>query len=301
MGQIQEEIPSDAFIYCDGLVKIYMSDNLKVMALQGLDLTVKRGEMVAIIGKSGSGKSTLLNMIGGLETPTAGRLCVGGRDLSGLKEKDMVQYRKTKVGFVWQKSVRNLFPYLTVVENVETPMCFVKGQDNKKVRRAKALELLEEVGMKNHAYKFPSQLSGGEQQRVAIAAALANSPSILLADEPTGAVDTRTSDMIFRLFQKLNRDLGLTILIVTHDIALSRKVERVVMISDGKISTEKIRKEDYTNDLPDGFSFRDSHEEYSVLDKARRVQLSEEMLEQAGIHSNKVKIEMQGDKIVIMK
>lgn len=300
MEQIQEEI-ADALIYCDGLVKIYMSDNLKVMALQGLDLTIKRGEMVAIIGKSGSGKSTLLNMIGGLETPTAGRLCVDGRDLSSLKEKDMVQYRKSKVGFVWQKSVRNLFPYMTAVENVETPMCFMKGKDSRKARRAKALEILEEVGMKDHADKFPSQLSGGEQQRVAIAVALANSPSILLADEPTGAVDTRTSDMIFQLFQKLNRDLGLTILIVTHDLALSRKVSRVVMISDGKISTEKIRRADYENSLPDGFSFQESHEEYSVLDKTRRVQLSEEMLQQAGIHSNKVKVEMQGDKIVITK
>ncbi|MCI7106485.1 MAG: ABC transporter ATP-binding protein [Agathobacter sp.] len=301
MEQIQEEIPSDALIYCDGLVKIYMSDNLKVMALQGLDLTIKRGEIVAIIGKSGSGKSTLLNMIGGLETPTAGRLCVDGRNLSSLKEKDMVQYRKSKVGFVWQKSVRNLFPYMTAVENVETPMCFVKGNDSRKARRAKALELLEEVGVKDHADKFPDQLSGGEQQRVAIAVALANSPSVLLADEPTGAVDTQTSDMIFRLFQKLNRDLGLTILIVTHDVALSQKVSRVVMISDGKISTEKIRKESDSNDMTERFSFRETHEEYSVLDKARRVQLSEEMLEQAGIHSNKVKIEMIGDKIVITK
>lgn len=289
------------FIYCDSLVKIYMSDGLKVMALQGLELEVKRGEMMAIIGKSGSGKSTLLNMIGGLETPSAGRLMVDGRDLSQLKEKEMVRYRRSTVGFVWQKSARNLFPYMTAVENVEAPMYFVKGK--KRERRKRALMLLEEVGMLSHADKFPGQLSGGEQQRVAIAVALANQPSILLADEPTGAVDSRTSDMIFQLFQKLNADLGLTILIVTHDLGLAHKVNRVVMISDGKISTEKIRKEMYTNHansrFSDGGVEEACHEEYSVLDKAHRVQLSGEVLEKAGIDSNKVRIEVADGKIVI--
>lgn len=298
--KIEESAASDAVIVCDGLVKMYQSDNLKVMALQGLDLEMKRGEMMAIIGKSGSGKSTLLNMIGGLESPTAGHLYIEGRDLSSLPEKDMVRYRKSTVGFVWQKSVRNLFPYLTVTENVEAPMYFTKGK--KKERRTRALELLEEVGMREHADKFPTQLSGGEQQRVAIAVALANQPSILLADEPTGAVDSKTSDKIFQLFQRLNRELGLTILIVTHDTALADKVERVVMISDGKISTEKIRKESYTEGfLGKGFGTEESHEEYAVLDKAHRVQLSEEVLEQAGIDSNRVKVEVVDDRIVIRK
>lgn len=297
----KEGIPSDVMIYCDGIVKIYMSDGLKVMALQGLDLEVRCGEMMAIIGKSGSGKSTLLNMIGGLETPSAGRLFVKGRDLSLLREKEMVHYRKNTVGFVWQKSSRNLFPYMTAVENVEAPMYFAKGKE--KERRKRALALLEEVGMLSHADKFPAQLSGGEQQRVAIAVALANSPSILLADEPTGAVDSKTSEMIFRLFRKLNVDMGLTILIVTHDLGLADKVERVVMIADGKISTEKIRKELYQNraDHPfsDGDLKEDIHEEYSVLDKAHRVQLSDEVLYQAGINSNKVKIEVIDKKVVI--
>lgn len=304
----EEHIPEDVLIYCDGLVKIYMSDNLKVMALQGLDLEIKRGEMMAIIGKSGSGKSTLLNIIGGLESPTAGRIFVEGRDLSGLKEKEMVTYRKNTVGFVWQKSSRNLFPYMTVAENVEVPMYFRKGKE--KERRARALSLLQEVGMEAHADKFPAQLSGGEQQRVAIAVALANCPSVLLADEPTGAVDSKTSDIIFQLFQKLNRELGLTILIVTHDIALASKVDRVVMISDGKISTEKIRRDAYGEGVSVGFSEEasgadfaslEAHEEYSVLDKAHRVQLSEEILEQVGIDSNKVKIEVIDGKVVISK
>lgn len=295
-------------ISCEGLVKIYMTDNRKVMALEGLDLTIEEGEMMAIIGKSGSGKSTLLHIIGGLETPTAGNLLINGKDISSLKEKEMVTYRKSTVGFVWQKSARNLFPYMTTLQNVETPMYFRKG--NEKKRRKRALELLEAVGMEEHANKFPAQLSGGEQQRVAIAAALANEPSILLADEPTGAVDSKTADQIFSLFHKLNCELGITIVIVTHDMALADRVDRTVMISDGKISTEKIRKESRTEVLRKAqeADFRivsvqdnETHEEYSVMDKAHRVQLSEEILEQAGIDSNKVKVEIVDGKVVISK
>lgn len=295
-------------ISCEGLVKIYMTDNRKVMALEGLDLTIEEGEMMAIIGKSGSGKSTLLHIIGGLETPTAGNLLINGKDISSLKEKEMVTYRKSTVGFVWQKSARNLFPYMTALQNVETPMYFRKG--NEKKRRKRALELLETVGMEEHANKFPAQLSGGEQQRVAIAAALANEPSILLADEPTGAVDSKTADQIFSLFHKLNCELGITIVIVTHDMALADRVDRTVMISDGKISTEKIRKESRTEVLRKAqeadfctvsVQNNETHEEYSVMDKAHRVQLSEEILEQAGIDSNKVKVEIVDGKVVISK
>lgn len=285
---------SDVLINCDGLMKMYLSDGVKVMALQGLDLEVERGELLAIIGKSGSGKSTLLNMIGGLETPTAGRFLFDGRDLSLLKEREMVHYRKKTVGFVWQKSGRNLLPYMTVLENVEVPMYFGPGGEKK--RRERAQMLLEEVGMLDHAEKFPNQLSGGEQQRVAIAVALANEPEILLADEPTGAVDTKTSDMIFRLFRKLNRDLGLTILIVTHDISLADKVNRVVMISDGKISTEKIRRE-VAGDW--NLGMENTHEEYVILDRARRLQLSEEILEQAGIATNKVCVTVENGRVII--
>lgn len=297
-------------ISCDGLVKIYMTDNRKVMALEGLDLTIEDGEMMAIIGKSGSGKSTLLHMIGGLETPTAGLLMVDGKDISMLKEKEMVEYRRSKVGFVWQKSARNLFPYMTALQNVEMPMNFCRGKGKKK--RERAMELLEAVGMKEHAGKFPAQLSGGEQQRVAIAVALANDPVILLADEPTGAVDTRTANQIFSLFHKLNRELGITIVIVTHDMALADRVDRTVLISDGKISTEKIRRESaeemlrkaqesgFTGDGEEGGQ-EQTHEEYSVLDKAHRLQLTEEMLEEAGIESNKVRVEVVDGKVIISK
>lgn len=299
----QEDIPENVIIYCDSLVKIFLSEGLKVMALQGLDLEIKRGEMTAIIGKSGSGKSTLLNMIGGLETPSAGRLCIEGRELSQLSEKDMVFYRRKTVGFVWQKSSRNLFPYLRVRENVEAPMYFEKGKE--KERRKRAMELLAEVGMEEHADQFPSQLSGGEQQRAAIAVALANNPSILLADEPTGAVDSRTADMIFDLFRRLNEKRGLTILIVTHDMSLADKVHRTVMIADGKISTEKVRRALYEN-AKGSFGFggeeaKEAHEEFSVLDKAHRLQLRDDVLAQAGITSNRVKVEVVDGKVVISK
>lgn len=281
---------NDTILLCDELVKIYMSDGLKVMALQGLDLTIKRGEMIAIIGKSGSGKSTLLNMIGGLETPSAGRLVVAGRDMASYNEKELTKYRKKTVGFVWQKSTRNLFPFMTVRENVETPMAFSKGRE--KERHIRAMELLKMVGMERHADKFPGQLSGGEQQRVAIAVALANDPEILLADEPTGAVDTKTSGQIFELFQKLNQEYKITIIIVTHDIKLAEKVDRVVMIADGKISTEKIR-------LSTGESFDEGQTEFSVLDKAHRVQLTEDVLAEAGISGNRVKIHVEDGKVII--
>lgn len=298
----------ESIISCDSLVKIYQSEDVEVMALQGLDLEIKRGELMAIIGKSGSGKSTLLNMLGGLERPTAGKLYVNGQDLFAMSEKEMVDYRKKMVGFVWQNSARNLFPYMTVRENVETPMYFYGGKA--KDFKNRALDLLEKVGMLHKQDSYPNQLSGGEQQRVAIAIALANNPQILLCDEPTGAVDTKTSDMIQNLFRKLNEELGITIIIVTHDLNLANKVSRVVMISDGKISTEKILKEEYNAKIrelgSEGFdSFASegglSHEEYSVLDKAHRLQLSDEMMEKAGIDSNKVKIEVVDGKLVISK
>ena len=290
-------------INCDGLVKIYETDDKKVMALEGLDLTVETGEMLAVIGKSGSGKSTLLNMIGGLETPTAGVLTIDGKDISTYSEAEMVRYRRDKVGFVWQKSAKNLFPYLTVLQNVEAVMMFENSSNlkydahdeksGKHVNRCKdnnksyALKLLNAVGLQEHKDKLPAQLSGGEQQRAAIAVALANKPDILLADEPTGAVDTRTADTIYELFHKLNKELGITIIIVTHDMALAGRVDRTVLISDGKVSTEKLKKHPAM--------------EYTVLDKAHRIKLTDEMLEAAGIESNKVRVDVQDGKLVISR
>lgn len=290
-------------LVCDGLVKIYKTEDVEVLALQGLELEIARGEIVAVIGKSGSGKSTLLNMIGGLEKPTTGRIYVDGHDLFAMDEAALVEYRKKTVGFVWQNSRQNLFPYLTAVQNVEAPMYFMGG--NRKDRHEKALRLLKLTGIDHKADSYPAQMSGGEQQRVAIAVALACDPKILLADEPTGAVDSKTSNMIQDLFRKLNEELGLTIIIVTHDISLANKVSRVIMVSDGKISTEKIMKEEYRRNLDelttDKLAEVESHEEYSIMDKAHRVQLSEDFLEMAGIDTNKVRVEVKDGKIIISK
>lgn len=267
---------------CDELVKIYSIDELKVMALQGLDLKVMKGEMLAVIGKSGSGKSTLLNMLGGNMTPSAGNILYKGKSHNNLKKNELAQFRREKIGFVWQNSANNLLGYLTALENVQMPMSFMKKGDRKR-----ALELLSMVGLEKYADRYPSELSGGEQQRVAIAVALANDPELILADEPTGAVDSKTSAEIFELFNKLKTELGLTIVIVTHDMALANKVDRVVMISDGKISTEK--------------SIEKKYREYHMLDKAGRVKLSDELREKAGIQGNKVKINVVENKIIIEK
>ena len=239
-------------INCDGLVKIYETDDKKVMALEGLDLTVETGEMLAGIGKSGSGKSTLLNMIGGLETPTAGVLTIDGKDISTYSEAEMVRYRRDKVGFVWQKSAKNLFPYLTVLQNVEAVMMFENSgnTDNLKHReiikkrkdnnKSYALKLLNAVGLQEHKDKLPAQLSGGEQQRAAIAVALANKPDILLADEPTGALDSRSSQQLLSIFDQLNKQ-GQTLLMVTHSSLAASHAQRVLFIRDGKLFAELCR------------------------------------------------------------
>lgn len=282
-------------INCESLVKIFEAGGHKVVALEGLDLHIKKGEMMAIIGKSGSGKSTLLNIIGGLDTPTAGTFRLAGKDLSALTEKQLTAYRRSTVGFVWQNSAKNLFAYMTAEDNIKAIMCLDKIKP--KERRERARKLLQMVNMQQHADKFPAQLSGGEQQRIAIAAALANNPQILLADEPTGAVDSRTAGEIMALFRHLNETLNLTVLIVTHDMALADSVSRVVMISDGKVSTEKLKRK--TAAAGFGEETAESHEEFAVMDRANRLQLKEEFLDAAGIQSNKVKVEVNDGKIVI--
>jgi ABC-type lipoprotein export system ATPase subunit len=288
-------------VECDGLVKLYKTSEVEVMALQGLELQIEKGELIAIIGKSGSGKTTLLNIIGALEQPSAGKIYIDGQELSTLSPKQLEDIRKKKIGFVWQKSSQNLFPYMTAVENIESQLYYEKM--SKKARREKALSLLEEVGLSDKADSFPSELSGGEQQRVAIAVALIRDPEILLADEPTGAVDSKTSDMIQNLFRKLNRERGVTVIIVTHDISLANKVDRVVMISDGRVTTEKIMKEEYKENITsinsEDFDMSNVHEEFSVLDKAGRLKLSDEIREQTGLNSSRVKVEVIDGKVVI--
>ena len=286
---------SEDIIVCENLVKIYKTKDSEVLALQGLELNVATGELMAIIGNSGSGKSTFLNMIGGLDRPSAGRLIVDGKNLFKLSEKELVEYKRSTVGFVWQNNARNLVPYLTAFQNIQLPMIF--NEERKKKERA--AELLEMVGMSHKKNNKLSQLSGGEQQRIAIAIALANNPKILLADEPTGSVDAKTSNYILDVFRELNKNLGLTIVIVTHDRMLSKKVNRVVAIRDGKTSSEMIMKQSYADRLDAIGMFDEPHEEYAVLDKAGRVQIPRELLESIGVKGNKVSMEIVDGRIVI--
>ncbi|MCM3626411.1 ABC transporter ATP-binding protein [Paenibacillus glycanilyticus] len=285
-------------ITCEGLVKIYKSDDLEVVALQGLNLKVEDGELMAIIGNSGSGKSTLLNILGGLDRPSAGSVHVGPWDLLKISEDDLVKYKRETVGFIWQNNARNLLPYLTALENVEMPM-MLSG----KVDRAYAKQLLEWVGLKERMHNKLHQLSGGEQQRVAIAISLCNRPKLLLADEPTGSVDTATSDLIMGIFRKLNKELGVTIVIVTHDLTLAGKVDRVVAIRDGLTSTEFLKRN--PNMIPGGGEEQQEekglqavHEAYVVVDRVGRLQVPKEYLSALNI-KDKASMEFDGERIII--
>ncbi|TCZ71060.1 ABC transporter ATP-binding protein [Paenibacillus albiflavus] len=283
-------------IECEGLVKIYKTDDIEVVALQGLNISVKPGEMMAIIGNSGSGKSTLLNILGGLDRPSAGQVRVGEWDLLKVTDDQLVEYKRNTVGFIWQNNARNLLPYLTALENVEMPM-LLSG----KIDRPYAKQLLEWVGLKERMNNKLQQLSGGEQQRVAIAISLANRPQMLLADEPTGSVDSQTSDMIMDIFRRLNTELKVTIVIVTHDLALAGKVDRVVAIRDGLTSTEFIKRNQHLDDPLAGFersSLNSAHEEYVVLDRVGRLQVPRHILETLNI-TNKATLEFDGEKILI--
>lgn len=287
----------ETMVQADGLVKIYKTKQTEVLALQGLDLKIEEGELTAIIGNSGSGKSTFLNMIGGLDRPSAGSLMVAGSNLFTMNEKELVRYKRDTVGFVWQNNGRNLLPYLTVLENIMLPMSL----SNTKKKREKATMLLEMVGLGAKKHSKMNMMSGGEQQRVAIAIALANSPKLLLADEPTGSVDVRTANYIFDVFTELNKN-GQTILIVTHDVALSKKVKRVVAIRDGKISSERVLKEAYADRLQESnidWRQEDTQDEYVILDRAGRLQIPAEMLESMNLKDNKVSIGLHEGKVVI--
>ncbi len=283
-------------IHCEGLVKIYKTADLEVFALQGLDLQVEAGELMAIIGNSGSGKSTLLNMLGGLDRPTAGKLIVDGKDMLKFKERDLVRYKRESVGFVWQNNARNLVPYLTALENVELPILLTGRR-----KRWRAKELLDAVGLSHRQHNKLYELSGGEQQRVAIAIALANHPRLLLADEPTGSVDSKMSNQILDLFRELNRSIGITIVIVTHDPELAKKVDRVAAIRDGKISSEMLRERSYREELAELEQEESKHVEYAILDKAGRLQVPASYLDSIGVgNSNKLRVELDEGKIILL-
>jgi putative ABC transport system ATP-binding protein len=287
---VTDDTPTGPTIVCDNLVKIYKIADLEVVALQGLDLTVDAGEFIAIVGASGSGKSTLLNILGGLDTPSAGGVSVSGYDLLNLNGSQRTFYRRRTIGFVWQQTARNLLPYLTALENVEMPMSLDGGK--RRYRRHRAMELLDLVGLSDRRDHKPAQLSGGEQQRVAIATAIANSPRVLFADEPTGELDTATSSEIFDVLRDVNTRSGVTIVVVTHDPLVAEHVNRTVAIRDGRTSSEVLRRTEI--DAEGGQ--RTIAEEFAVLDRVGRLQLPHEYVEALDLEK-RVRLTLDPDHI----
>ncbi|MCB9450169.1 MAG: ABC transporter ATP-binding protein [Anaerolineaceae bacterium] len=278
---------SDIFIECENLVKVYKIGGLEVIALKGLDLQVRSGEMIALVGPSGSGKSTLMNTLGALDTPSAGTVRVGKHDLSRMSPREKVMFQRREVGFMWQQADRNLLPYLTAQENVEFPMILdgTKARDS----RQRAQRLLTLVGLEHRLNHLPKQLSVGELQRTALAVALANQPDLLLADEPTGAVDSQAANHIFDALHTLNQEFGTTIVIVTHDHTVIKRVNRVAGIRDGFITTEIIRRE--TDSRTGG-----TEQEYAVMDRVGRVFLPPTYIETLDMES-RIRLLLQGDHI----
>ncbi|MBX7468607.1 ABC transporter ATP-binding protein [Streptomyces sp. NPDC059095] len=284
----------DALIACDRLVRVFTTDGVEVQALQGLDLLVTEGELMALVGASGSGKSTLMNILAGLDVPTAGAARVAGRDLLAMDSRARLGYRRDVVGFVWQQTARNLLPYLTAIQNVALPMQLgSRLAQRKKAERADSLLALLEVA--HCRDRRPHQMSGGEQQRVAIAVALANNPSVLLADEPTGELDSATGEQIFAAFRKANEELGTTIVIVTHDQTVASEVRRTVAIRDGRTSTEVLRRTHV-----DAATGEESlvAREYAMLDRAGRLQLPAEYTRALDLE-HRVALELEPDHIQI--
>ena len=287
---------SDAYIFCEDLFKIYKIADLEVVALRGLDLVVNRGEVVAIVGASGSGKTTLLNILAGYDTPSAGKITVGDKDLLRMTSKDVEIYRREDVGFVWQQTSRNLFPYLTALENVALPMMLTNLSTKERKKRSE--DLLDLMGMGELMNHTPEKLSGGEQQRVAIGVALANHPPLLLADEPTGELDDATAGEILDLFGKVNKELNTTIAIVTHDPDIAYKVDRVVLIRDGKTSTEIRRKVSYER-ITSEVDTESELEEFTLVDGAGRVQIPREILDELKI-KERARLVIEDGKLTVV-
>jgi ABC-type lipoprotein export system ATPase subunit len=258
-----------AYIECKQLVRAYRVGDHELVALRGIDFDMQQGEMVAINGPSGVGKSTLMNLIGGLDKPTAGRLIVAGQDLLDLRGRALADYRLRQVGFVWQRIERNLLPHRTALRNVTLPMMMASVSPFKRSRLA--MELLDAVGLKDHAHKHPSQLSGGQQQRVAIATALANRPQILLADEPTGALDRSTAQQVMELLRALRDRYGLTVLLVTHDQEVAEYADRVLTLRDGALGQDLLHDDQQAPTMAPSGSIQLPAAAQQVLSSAPRV------------------------------
>ena len=293
---------SKPLVICDNLVKIYKVADLEVVALQGLDLEVMPGEMMAIVGVSGSGKTTLLNILSSLDVPSAGKCIVDGNDLTRLSQAQRIRYERFTVGHVWQQSGRNLLPELSIQDNVELPQVLGGVDPSRRVRRAQ--ELLDLVGLGGMGKKRPDQLSGGEQQRAAIAVALANEPKLLLGDEPTGELDSASANEILTLLRTLNRQLGLTIIIVTHDVAIAALVDRTIAIRDGRTSTETVRREAPLEIISEHTLATsaiiglpsETHRESVLIDRTGRLQLPKEALERIS-YNGRAEIRIVNDHV----
>ena len=288
---------NNKYILCEDIFKIYKIAELEVVALRGLDLEVNQGEVVAIVGASGSGKSTLLNIIAGYDIPSAGKVEVAGNDLSKLSVKEVESYRRSEIGFIWQQAVRNLFPYLTAQENVELPM-LLSGISPKQ-RKEHSLYLLNLVGLDHRLSHTPQKLSGGEQQRVAIAVALANQPKLILADEPTGELDRKTANTVLELLNKLNSELKTTLVIVTHDPEIMHQVPRVITIRDGKASSEIVNLNMTEKSFAPSPDKETTYANYTLLDRAGRMQIPREYVQQFKINQ-RVKLSVVNDHLVII-
>lgn len=281
-----------AQIECSDLVRIFSAEGVEVQALQGLTLTVEKGELLAIVGASGSGKSTLLSILSGLDVPTAGRASVAGHDLLAMSSAERTRYRRHTVGFVWQQTARNLLPYFTAAQNIALALAVARAP--RSARAARIDELLTLLGIADLAGRRPEQMSGGQQQRVAIAVALANEPEVLFADEPTGELDEGNSQLVFDAMREVNQRLGVTVLIVTHDQDVSSQVRRTVQIRDGRLATEVLR-----STRTDEFGVESLHaQEFAVLDKVGRLQLPQEYLTKLSL-KDLVRLELEPDHVQV--
>jgi ABC-type lipoprotein export system ATPase subunit len=270
---------------CQGVVHIYKTGELEVVALQGLDLSVQEGESIAIVGRSGSGKTTLMNVLAGMEVPSAGRAQVAGWDLTQLNPSERDRYRRDVAGYLWQHSMLNLTPELSAFDNVQVPL--LASRRSRRERREHVRALLAAMGLDQRLDHSPAQLSGGEQQRLALCVALANQPSLLLADEPTAELDSATAAAILADLRELQSQLGTTIVMVTHDRHVERHVDRVIRIRDGRTSTETRYRRDVADELV-------------ILDRAGRLQLPKAHVEALGL-KDRVRVRREGDRLVILR
>ncbi len=284
------------YIICEDLFKIYKIAELEVVALRGLDLEVKQGEVMAIVGASGSGKTTLLNILGGLDVPSAGQVRVGTRDLLKISARDLVDYRRKDVGFVWQQTARNVISYLTAYQNVELPLILLGWPRRRRQKRVE--EMLAAVGLSDRGRHVPDRLSGGEQQRVAIAIAMAHNPPLLLADEPTGELDSQTSETILEVFRQVNEAFGITVVIVTHDHRIMNSIDRVITMRDGRTSQETIRRAPAAQFNRRDEEIGETHDEFIVIDNAGRLQLPRELVEQLDL-GTRARLYIDGDHIAV--